>query len=603
MGKQQLKLLLCAVAAVAALLVSLFVAAWFRMDIAGNEIAIDLRSGSLCDLNGVCVSFPLDKLKGFYPIMGSAAFFSGIPVLILVIVQCTSRMVTGVANRAASKFGYILATSAAITGFTAGYLFAPETQSFEDFAVVTVTRTWAPLLFVAGNLVAMFAMYLSAVRWADNDVGEYKPLKLDKAEKGRLPVTPLSVNRVPTPPQGGSYATPSAQPLSARERVPDSLPLEGGRDDDSRRSRTPSSQVRTVDAAGPRHTPSQQFRQIDDTGRSKPPSQPPAVARTASPSGLRTRTASQQPLSVVEVDARSKSPSQAPLDPRSKSPSQGPLVSRTTSPSGLAVDPIERSRTSSSGPIDLASRLNAAAPHGVREPLGMSDGPLAISIRRPLPQPEPVPADQIPVDPAAGLTIRKRAPSVGDHAPAVTNMPTVALDGIEGLAELKDELSKPHSTVSRVTTKPFEGTREPAPVFPAYIQNKINYAITVAEISPNGITGTREDGTTRQVAWDKIVGVIARRLPPDKPFESATIVDVVSSAGATLRVVPWTKIRGGLPLDDHAVERARGFVNLVAAQALGAKLDATTKLFADSHGQAAQLPTVATLGTHDARLA
>jgi hypothetical protein len=150
------------------------------------------------------------------------------------------------------------------------------------------------------------------------------------------------------------------------------------------------------------------------------------------------------------------------------------------------------------------------------------------------------------------------------------------------------------------------GAAPPSPeeaTFPAYIRGHIKYAVVSVDISGTGIVATREDGTIKTIEWDKIVGVIARRLPPDKPYEAATIVDVVSSAGSTVRVLPWTKIRGGLPLDKQAVERARGFVNLVASQALSAKLDAATKLFADTSGQAAQLPTLATLSSHDDRLA
>jgi hypothetical protein len=194
-------------------------------------------------------------------------------------------------------------------------------------------------------------------------------------------------------------------------------------------------------------------------------------------------------------------------------------------------------------------------------------------------------------------------------------MPGIAISGLDGVSELKDALSNPQLspapttpatpavTETRVQTKPLPPpAHEPEPVFPPYIQNKIKYAITTADISPAGITGKREDGTLVEVKWDAIVGVIARRMPPDKPFEGATIIDVVSSAGKTLRVVPWTKVRGGLPLGKQAVERARGFVQLVAAQALSAKLDPATKLFADSDGQAAQLPTIATLASHDDRL-
>ena len=37
-----------------------------------------------------------------------------------------------------------------------------------------------------------------------------------------------------------------------------------------------------------------------------------------------------------------------------------------------------------------------------------------------------------------------------------------------------------------------------------------------------------------------VIGIIARRLPKEPPFDSTTIVDIVSTAGSTLRVVPWT---------------------------------------------------------------
>jgi hypothetical protein len=688
MSKQQWKLLLCALVAVATLLTALFVSAWFRVDLMGNDLEIDLRSAAMCGPNGVCVSIPLSKFRGFYPIASNTAFFTGIPVLVILIIQTASRLVTGTASTTVTKLGQALAGIALIAGFSAGYLFAPESEGIKEIAMITVTRTWAPVLFVLGNILAMFAMYISSSVF-DDDLGEYKPIKLDKAEKGRLPVTPLSVNKIPTP-QG-------SQPL---ERVPDSVPLDGGRTrsrtptgqsrivenvgrrvtpsgqiprieepgrrmtpsgqsarvDDVSRRLTPSGQIPRVDDVSRRLTPSGQIPRIDDAGRTKPPTQPPAVARTSSPS-MRARSATQQPLGgVVEVDARPKSPSQQPLvarttspsgiaDPRSKSPSQQPLVARTTSPSGIAdprskspsqqplgIDPVQRARTSSSGPIDLAARLSASAPQGVLEPLGAAS--LEVSIRPPLPQPEPVPPDQIPVDPAAGLTIRKRTPSVVNGPvpdialppplppPEVAvafskakttelsdkGMPTIGIDGIDGLdglAELKNELSTPapETPTTRVATKPLEpAIKPPDPVFPPYIQNKINYAVTTADVSAQGIAGKREDGTIKEVPWDAIVGVIARRLPPDKPFEGATFVDVVSSAGSTLRVVSWTKIRGGLPLPEKGVERLRGFVNMVAAQALGAKLDPATKLFADADGQAAQLPTIATLGSHDDRL-
>ncbi|HUS33260.1 MAG TPA: hypothetical protein VMZ53_32380, partial [Kofleriaceae bacterium] len=609
MSKQRWKLLLCAIAAAATLVTALFVSAWFHMDVMGSEMEIDLRSASMCGANGVCVAVPLSKFRGFYSIMGNAAFFAAIPVLILVVVQCASRLVTGAASSAVTKAGYGLGMVALITGFGAGYLFAPQSAGIDDIAVITVTRTWAPLIFVVGNLLALFAMYLASSEWLDDDVGEYKPIKLDG---GRLPVTPLSVNRIHTPqgsqplqriptPQGsqplqrpgsdggrsrtptgqqragseggrsrtptgqhavsesgrsrtptgqqramtesGRSRTPTGQQLSedVARRLTPSEPIvriadpsrrltpsqQTQRVDDPARRFTPSQQIQRVDDPTRRLTPSQQTQRlddptrrltpsgqiprIDDPSRPKSPSQPPAIARTSSPSGLRSRTPSQQPLGIVEVDARAKSPSQQPV------------LARTTSPSGIAIDPASRARTSSSGPIDLAARLSATAPQGVLEPLGGSagDAPIEFSIRPPLPQPEPVPPDQIPVDPAAGLTIRKRPASVAPpplapplaaapaiaasphdevplskaktvdlpdsafqppiaietppesgllirkksptgapHAPLSASMPAIALDGIEGLAELKDELSKPHAASPASPASPASSIEE-----------------------------------------------------------------------------------------------------------------------------------------------
>jgi hypothetical protein len=80
-----------------------------------------------------------------------------------------------------------------------------------------------------------------------------------------------------------------------------------------------------------------------------------------------------------------------------------------------------------------------------------------------------------------------------------------------------------------------------------------------------------------------------------------TFVDVVSTAGATLRVMPWTRLAGER-IDGEGVERARAFVQLAAARCPSAKLDAATRTFLGSHGQAAQLPDEQTLSAHDRRL-
>jgi hypothetical protein len=136
---------------------------------------------------------------------------------------------------------------------------------------------------------------------------------------------------------------------------------------------------------------------------------------------------------------------------------------------------------------------------------------------------------------------------------------------------------------------------------PDYIRGKIKFAVLTAELASAGIKARREDGLEKLVTWDDVVGIVARRLPADKPFEGATVVDLLSSKGATLRIVPWTKLEGH-PFETRAVERARSFVNVVAAMALDAKLDAATKTFANGEGDAAQLPSVAALATYDSKV-
>jgi hypothetical protein len=81
-------------------------------------------------------------------------------------------------------------------------------------------------------------------------------------------------------------------------------------------------------------------------------------------------------------------------------------------------------------------------------------------------------------------------------------------------------------------------------------------------------------------------------------------VDLVSTTGSTLRILPWTELTGEALLggESNPVERARAFVQLVATRCPGAKLDAATRTFLGSRGLAAQLPDAALLAQHDERL-
>jgi hypothetical protein len=128
---------------------------------------------------------------------------------------------------------------------------------------------------------------------------------------------------------------------------------------------------------------------------------------------------------------------------------------------------------------------------------------------------------------------------------------------------------------------------------------QVAYATVTAELSSGGIDARREDRTSVLVLWRDVVGVVARRMPPD--YDGATFVDVVSTAGSTVRIMPWTRITGlANPGDGEA--RARAVVEMVARKSPSARIDPATKAFIGGRA-AAQLPDMPTLAAHDERLA
>lgn len=156
-----------------------------------------------------------------------------------------------------------------------------------------------------------------------------------------------------------------------------------------------------------------------------------------------------------------------------------------------------------------------------------------------------------------------------------------------------------------VITRP--KTIQPAATAPYELRNVLKYATARAVFHAKGIDAEREDGTHRNVVWPDVVGIVARRLPPDPPYAGATFIDLVSVAGATLRFLPWTELSGNEleaaleAGDEH--ERARTLVQLIAMACPEARLDSATRTFLGGRGPAAQLPSEQKLAQHDERLA
>ncbi len=140
----------------------------------------------------------------------------------------------------------------------------------------------------------------------------------------------------------------------------------------------------------------------------------------------------------------------------------------------------------------------------------------------------------------------------------------------------------------------------PLALFPAHLRKRLKFVALSAELTRAGLDARREDGSSLLVMWRDVVGVIARRLPPE--LDGETFVDVVSTAGSTLRVMAWTRLAGE-PVLGEGDARARAFITFVAASCPEARLDPATRAFVDHELPAEQIATEDALAVYDARLA
>jgi len=149
--------------------------------------------------------------------------------------------------------------------------------------------------------------------------------------------------------------------------------------------------------------------------------------------------------------------------------------------------------------------------------------------------------------------------------------------------------------------RPKKITSAPMAAIPDQFKGKIQFAMVTGEITVAGIDGRREDGHSVLVMWRDVVGLVVRRLPQE--LDGHPFVDIVSQAGMTLRILPWSRLTGE-PVDGDAESRARAFLQLVRPRCTDAKLDKATQGFLDdATKKPAQLPSMEMLAKHDQALA
>lgn len=210
---------------------------------------------------------------------------------------------------------------------------------------------------------------------------------------------------------------------------------------------------------------------------------------------------------------------------------------------------------------------------------------------------------------ATGFVLGPEAGPLGDVLPvgfdrtlAPVLMIAAHVAGIVALHHAAHEVTHDDVGVYKpvVLARPGTAPSGAPPRCPAHLEQRLRYVVASAELTRAGIDARREDGSARLVLWRDVVGVIARRLPAE--LDGETFVDLVSTAGSTLRVLPWTRLTGE-PLLGAGDARARALVTFVAAHCPEARIDPATRAFVERDEPAEQLAGAGDLAIYDARLA
>lgn len=136
-------------------------------------------------------------------------------------------------------------------------------------------------------------------------------------------------------------------------------------------------------------------------------------------------------------------------------------------------------------------------------------------------------------------------------------------------------------------------------IVPEHLRKKLSYVVLSAEITRAGIDARLEDGSSKLVMWRDVVGLVARRMPA--AYDALTFLDIVSVAGSTLRVMPWTRVTGETVAGEGDA-RLRALLDAMHGHCAEASVDPATKRF-QSGEPAAQLKDTKKLAAHDEKLA
>jgi hypothetical protein len=117
---------------------------------------------------------------------------------------------------------------------------------------------------------------------------------------------------------------------------------------------------------------------------------------------------------------------------------------------------------------------------------------------------------------------------------------------------------------------------------------------------------TTREGRVREPAWDAIGRLVARQLPPDPPWDSGLLVDVVAHLDGrwepfrvfTTTLVNFGVLEGGA--STSRMENLRRLVRHVRERNPSVALDDETRAFADGSAAPARFVSLTQLAEYDA---
>jgi hypothetical protein len=229
MTRDGVRVLLPAMASIAAIAAATLVFEWFLVDINGSfdisKITFDLREARACSTAGDCGVVPVSMIKGsFYPTLATITFWGSLVFALLLIYQVGSRVFGGVASESISKAAHGLGTLVVLTAVGAGYVFGPDLEPAELMGLgIDVDRGWGPVAMLLGLMIGHIALYAARDAAIDNPplIPIDVPLLPRTVAKTHLPM-PMTTPPAGTPqlPRTRTPNTPAGMPLVARTRTP-----------------------------------------------------------------------------------------------------------------------------------------------------------------------------------------------------------------------------------------------------------------------------------------------------------------------------------------------------------------------------------------------